>query len=250
MRPDHVFQFGLRFLGHYKNGHPSGHFWLGSYGGGNYHGTWGPDGTMTGDKMAFIYPDMNTAFLGRFDNYIMKSAKEVEVLDSGCDEYGMMIVTKFSEPSGPEFYYDPPTNESFGAGPPGVMDPFERKWVELTDSKVPGAGQGVFLKQKPLGEMYVSLYSGYLYDREQQLIYAQNCMDNITLTDEQRRHCKKYALGISYNGVQINIPEDHDAVGAYHPTLGPKVLKFNLVQSKESIFRACYESSLGVITFI
>ncbi len=49
----------------------------------------------------------------------------------GCNDDGVMVVTKFSDPSGPVFYYDPPTNESFGSGPPNVRDPFERKWLEL-----------------------------------------------------------------------------------------------------------------------
>ncbi len=43
----------------------------------------------------------------------------------------MIVVTKYSEPSGPYFYYDPPTNESYGAGPPNVRDPYERKWLDL-----------------------------------------------------------------------------------------------------------------------
>jgi len=43
------------------------------------------------------------------------------------------VVTKFSDPdpSGPVFYYDPPTNISFGSGPPNVRDPYEVKWVQL-----------------------------------------------------------------------------------------------------------------------
>ena len=51
----------------------------------------------------------------------------------GCNSEGFLVVTKFSDPdpSGPVFYYDPPTNVSFGAGPPNVRDPFEVKWVEL-----------------------------------------------------------------------------------------------------------------------
>jgi len=49
----------------------------------------------------------------------MRGAQESTVLNVGCDEDGIMIVTKFEKPSGPVFYYDPPTNESFGAGPEG-----------------------------------------------------------------------------------------------------------------------------------
>jgi hypothetical protein len=51
-----------------------------------------------------------------------------------CNSHGFLVVTKFSEPEGPTFYYDPPTNETFGSGPPGIRDPFERKWLELVSS--------------------------------------------------------------------------------------------------------------------
>ncbi len=54
----------------------------------------------------------------------MKHAQESTVLEVGCDSNGLMQVTKFQEPSGPVFYYDPPTNESFGAGPPGITVTF------------------------------------------------------------------------------------------------------------------------------
>ena len=55
------------------------------------------------------------------------------------------MVSKFTQVAGsPEFYYQPPTNESFGAGPPGVVDPFERKSVRIAKSSVPESGEGVF----------------------------------------------------------------------------------------------------------
>ncbi len=52
----------------------------------------------------------------------MKHAQESTVMEVGCNPNGLMEVTKFQKPSGPVFYYDPPTNESFGAGPPGNSD--------------------------------------------------------------------------------------------------------------------------------
>ena len=103
-------------------------------------------GLITGEELSYIYPDMNTAFKGKFENLMMKSTKEVEVLESGCDEYGMMMVTKYSDADhkGPQFYYERPTNISFGAGPPDVRDPFERKWLHLDTSKEPNSGEGNF----------------------------------------------------------------------------------------------------------
>jgi len=39
-----------------------------------------PDnGTLTGDSIAYIYPDMDTAFIGIFENKFMRAARETEV---------------------------------------------------------------------------------------------------------------------------------------------------------------------------
>ena len=37
---------------------------------------------FTGDKIAFIYQDLQTALLGQFDHKVMKAAKSVKVI--GC----------------------------------------------------------------------------------------------------------------------------------------------------------------------
>ena len=37
------------------------------------------NGTITGDKIAYIYCDKETAFLGRFENKLMRAARESEV---------------------------------------------------------------------------------------------------------------------------------------------------------------------------
>lgn len=49
----------------------------------------------------------------------MLSGRESSVEKVGCLDNGMMIVSEFAKPSGPEFYYGPPSNESYGSGPPG-----------------------------------------------------------------------------------------------------------------------------------
>ena len=54
-------------------------------------------------------------------------AYHVEVLEYSCDDYGLLYVKKFaSKKSNNAFYYDPPTNISFGGG--GLTpDPYEAK---------------------------------------------------------------------------------------------------------------------------
>ena len=57
---------------------------------------------------------------GYFEDKIMKNSYSVNVLNYGCDEKtGLLVVKKYSDPlSDQAFFYDPPTNSSFGGGAP------------------------------------------------------------------------------------------------------------------------------------
>ena len=115
-----------------------GHFWIGLIKTGFIHGMANKDGLATGNNLAFIYPDGETALKGYFENKYMKSAKYVEVQKYGCDENGMFVATEFTKPlSEDEFFYDPPTNFSFGGGGSlDIPDPYEVKTVYVDVSKV------------------------------------------------------------------------------------------------------------------
>ena len=66
-----------------------------------------------------------------------------------------LIRAKFSRPdeNAIVFFYDPPTNETMGSMHL-ARDPYEKKTVELQESEIPGAGQGLFaIRDIPLGEV-------------------------------------------------------------------------------------------------
>ena len=110
---------GMHFYGRFKNGHPFGHFWVGMLGEGQLHGNFEDTDKadlITGDKISYIYPDGETAFLGRFEDKVMKKAKAVDVKSYSCDEFGLLYVSEYSEPWQDIIYsFDPPTNISFGS---------------------------------------------------------------------------------------------------------------------------------------
>eukprot|EP00095_Tigriopus_kingsejongensis_P002319 maker-scaffold347_size200506-snap-gene-0.25 protein:Tk02319 transcript:maker-scaffold347_size200506-snap-gene-0.25-mRNA-1 annotation:"hypothetical protein BRAFLDRAFT_120570" len=214
---------GIGVYGRVLNGRPKGEFWIGMLGGGRLFGRVDPETGFTGDNLTFVFPDMETGFHGKFQDSKMISTQEVTIEDFGCDENGMVTISQMSKPDGPTFYYEPPTNESFGAGPEGVPDPFEVKWVELKNSTIPGSGEGVYLKQKPLGDHYLCFYDGFIYNEEQSTIYRGKCTYNTSKSDDYRRHCKKYALGITYTGATINIPPEYDQPTSFHPTTAHKI---------------------------
>ena len=60
-----------------KGGRPTGHL----------HGLVDPtDGSITGNNISYIYPDMETALLGKFNDGKMQDAQESTILDLECDE--------------------------------------------------------------------------------------------------------------------------------------------------------------------
>ena len=174
---------------------------------------------------------METVLFGKFKDRQMIDAREATILGTDCDENGLLYVSKYSatEPSSPRFYYDPPTNASFGGGPNGVSDPYERKWLVLRTADNPKMGEGVFAKKDfKKGELLAS-YAGFIFGKKngQLKIYVKNCGMNLTKSDDERRHCIKYALPLRPKDAIINIPPEYDQPGSFHPTLGQKVVKPN-----------------------
>ena len=209
-----------------------GNFWAGTWGGnpyGHLHGVINDiHGKISGDNIAYIYPDMETALLGKFEDSLMKDAQESEVQSVECDENGLLYVNQFAIPdnSDPHFYYEPPSNVSFGGrtSRPGVLDPYERKWLELRSADEAKMGQGVFTKKDVKEGLFISSYTGFVFDEEQHEIYCRSCQDNLTKSDDERRHCKKYSLPINARGATIDIPPEYDQADSFLPSWGPKVM--------------------------
>ena len=64
---------GLSFVGRIEDGTPVGVCWRGLIGGAWLYGEVDEVGEFTGDEIAYIYPDLKTALIGRFINGTMVS---------------------------------------------------------------------------------------------------------------------------------------------------------------------------------
>lgn len=212
----------MQFLGRFKNGIVTGHFWLGLINNGYIHGKANEQGLATGKDLAFVYPDGETALRGHFANFYMKKARYVKVLKYDCDDYGIPYVLQFTKPLSSEvFFYDPPTNYSFGGGTKAKRDPYEFKNVFSKVSNVPGSGEGVFSKRSLLEGRPACFYSLFLYNHVQEKEFNCQCLENTLKSDEYRRHCVKYSLPlVRYRGT-IDLPPEFD--NGQMPNLGPKV---------------------------
>ena len=130
-----IYHYDLHFLGNFENGKAVGKFWIGMKGGGRLHGKVDSSGMISGNEIAYIYPDGETALLGSFQDRYMIKAYEVEVEKYACDDQGFLFVQKYSDrKSNQVFKYELPTNVSFGGG--GTFpDPYEMKYSKLGKSK-------------------------------------------------------------------------------------------------------------------
>ena len=146
---------GTSYIGYFKNSQLHGIFWTALYGGdprGHLHGMIDETGgKITGDSIAYIYQDMETVLLGRFEDRLMKDAQESKVVKVECNQNGMLYVNQYEtpDPLASHFYYEPASNSSFGGttSVPGTLDPYERKWLEVRMIDEDKVGEGVFAKK-------------------------------------------------------------------------------------------------------
>ena len=225
---------GTSYIGYFKNSQLHGIFWAGLYGGdprGHLHGMIDETGgKITGDSIAYIYPDMETVLLGRFEDRLMKDAQESEVVKVECNQNGMIYVNQYAtpDPSASHFYYEPASNSSYGGATsiPGTLDPYEMKWLEVRKIDEDKIEEGVFAKKDMKKHIFISSYVGFTYGKSngQHEIYKSRCINNVTKTHNGRRHCKKYSLGFKTRDAVIEIPPEHDQPDSFFPSMGPKVI--------------------------
>ncbi len=85
-----------------------------------------------GDNVAFIFPDLETALVGRFENGRMLSGRPTRIVAERC-KHGMKEL-KFAKPNWilPIFKYQRPTWIQPG-DQPTVADPFELRTIYIAD---------------------------------------------------------------------------------------------------------------------
>ncbi|XP_059084451.1 uncharacterized protein LOC131881575 [Tigriopus californicus] len=239
----------IRTIFHYKSGKVQGPVWFMMIGGGFLYGYLDTHGKFTGDQMAFVYPDYETALVGRFEDKVMKAGQEATITGTTCDP-NEMLVLQFSEPSGPVLFYSPPTNISFGEGPQAI-DPFEAKWAEIRRSNVHGGGEGVFAVRDVPSDQIFCLYSGFIYrNREEKELFAAQYTMNESLSADMRRHGTKYSIIVLYSLAQLQIPWEVDQPESWHPTMGAKINADFPERHQNAVFDGFEHPRFGLIVAV
>ncbi len=85
----------LTFVANYRNGKAHGVCWKVIRGGGAVIGRCDSRGVLTGMRIAYLYPDFKTAFVGSFEKGILESA-QVAFLKTVVDDRGMKVIVLIS----------------------------------------------------------------------------------------------------------------------------------------------------------
>ena len=102
--------------------------------------------------MAFLYPDLQTALLGSFENGRMVAALPTRLTDLVLDPETQIFTPVFAASTSntgvdlPLLKYSISTR-TFIADQPLVPDPYETELVEVKQSQVSGGGSGLYARK-------------------------------------------------------------------------------------------------------
>eukprot|EP00092_Neocalanus_flemingeri_P016786 GFUD01018155.1.p1 GENE.GFUD01018155.1~~GFUD01018155.1.p1 ORF type:complete len:540 (-),score=94.96 GFUD01018155.1:837-2456(-) len=195
----------LRSMGRYYRGVMRGWYWKGHYDFSGYLvGKVDDEGKLTGEDIAYIYPDFKLAIKGKFVDGVLIEGHQCDLIGSYMDD-GIMIPV-FGEPRGPAFEYEHPSIRNI-AMHPLLRDPWEDKKVYVGDSMLPQGGEGLFAKRDIEKREVVALYNGIKFKSS---TYASE-------------HMPRSDYRIRLNGdLDMDIPKGYHLTSQYSATLAHK----------------------------
>ncbi len=100
----------------------------------------------------------------------------------------------------------------------------------MEKSLIPDSGDGVFALVDFDTMQCTCMCTGYLYNGLEEIeLRRQACDNNVTLTMDERRQCKKYSLGSFIFEQHITIPPNLDQPDVFLPSAGLKVRKVTVL---------------------
>eukprot|EP00096_Caligus_rogercresseyi_P007963 TRINITY_DN2617_c0_g1_i1.p1 TRINITY_DN2617_c0_g1~~TRINITY_DN2617_c0_g1_i1.p1 ORF type:complete len:716 (-),score=86.93 TRINITY_DN2617_c0_g1_i1:114-2261(-) len=215
---------GLSFVGNYERGVPIGPSWRFLPGGGLLYGDNIQGHEFTGDNLAYVYPDLETTILGRFEKGVLIKGREALLKGVRCTNGGV-YEARFSEPEGQEYSYSPPRIDHNFAGDPNLTDPVDSKYVYIKDSSLKDADEGVFASRDIKAGTLISLYCGIVLSpmdlKEFNAKYIQEAKEKGLKEDNNEYYdFMKYHMSFKQCSSTLTIPPE---LGDYYKyTLGHK----------------------------
>ena len=148
----------LTYIGMYRNGKPFGTWWKIIRGGGCVVGRVDEDGKLTGTTIAYLYPDFKSALIGTFKDGEMVFSQAAQ-LTGYTTENSCIKRPVFTEPDGRLYPREISTHE-FVTSSPTLADPYESVTVEVKQSNVEGAHDGIFARKNTGKNVILAFYNG------------------------------------------------------------------------------------------
>ena len=120
--------------------------------------------------MIFVYPDMETALIGYFENDQMVAAKPTKIIRERCHRGIKEIKVAKPKLNAPTLTYKRP-NYIRPGDQPKVIDPFEQRNIYIKAGKM---GDGMFAKKNIINGDIIAYYAGFLYNAKKQSPFHKN----------------------------------------------------------------------------
>lgn len=144
----------LMFKGQYRDNSRCGECWIYYPDGGCVFGKVNEDGEMSGDSVAYVYPDGRTALYGAFVDGELIEARLAGLTPNQTGRPHFEIAA-----NSPVYSYDKSTSSCI-ATHTLLPDPYESQRVFVADSVIRGAGQGLFAKTQAEAGTVMAFYNG------------------------------------------------------------------------------------------
>ncbi|KAM9329635.1 histone-lysine N-methyltransferase SETD7 [Gastrophryne carolinensis] len=191
----------LTFKGHYKDNMRHGICWIYYPDGGSVVGDVNEEGELTGNKIAYVFPDERTALYGKF-------------VDGEMMEGRLAIVTSVEEgkphfehvSDGKVYMFDKSTSSGI-ATDPLLPDPYESERVYVAPSMISNAGEGLYAKVAAGPNTVMSFYNGVRITHQEVDSRDWSYNGNTISLDEE---------------TVIDVPEPYSKTNNYCASLGHK----------------------------
>ena len=130
---------------------------------------------IAGENVTFVYPDMQTVLIGKFEKGKVISARPSKIIHERCNNGIKEIQVETPKHSAPVFRYSRPNRLRIG-DQPRVMDPFRKKnvFVKTTEEK----GDGLYARKDIKKYDLIAYYSGLLWNETEQALYTRDLYHN------------------------------------------------------------------------
>ena len=190
--------------GMHKNGSRTGIFQTFDEFGGSVIGVVSENGQLTGDSIAYIYPDKETALIGQFKNGQLVKARPAKIEATVNNKQLPNFSYRKDYPGSVSF--DVSTHDTLSQQPL-LGDVYEQDRVCVKRSLIENAGEGLFAKVDLDQEEIASFYNGIRLSHDEVDSRDWSLNDNTLSLDED---------------TVIDVPAEYISIKTYCATLGHK----------------------------